>query len=115
MVEVKNLIKRVEEYLADEDSFLLTYGDAVSDVDINDLIEFHKKNNKKVTITTVRKKERFGIIDIDNNSVITSFREKPDKEANNINAGFMVVNREVLNDLNEDSLSFEKEILEKLP
>lgn len=106
-------LKRVEEYLGDEDMFLLTYGDAVSDIDINDLIEFHKRNNKKVTITTVRKKERFGIIDIDNNSVITSFREKPDKEANNINAGFMVVNKEVLNDLNEDSLSFEKEILER--
>ena len=106
-------LKRIEKYLGEEDIFLLTYGDAVSDVDINELIKFHKKNKKKVTITTVKKKETFGIIDIDNNNVLTSFREKPDVEANNINGGFMVVSKEILKDLNEDSLSFEKEILEK--
>ena len=106
-------LKRIEKYLGEEDIFKLTYGDAVSDVDINEIIKYHKKNKKKVTITTVKKKETFGIIDIDNNNVLTSFREKPDVEANNINGGFMVVSKEILKDLNEDSLSFEKEILEK--
>ena len=89
-------LKRIEKYLGEEDIFLLTYGDAVSDVDINELIKFHKNNKKKVTITTVKKKETFGIIDIDNNNVLTSFREKPDVEANNINGGFMVVSKEIL-------------------
>lgn len=106
-------LKRIEKYLGDDEEFLLTYGDAVSDVDINELIDFHKKNGKLITITTVKKKETFGIIDIDDNNVLTSFREKSDKEANNINGGFMVINRKVLDDLNIDSNSFEKEVLEK--
>ena len=64
-------------------------------------------------LVEVEKEYSKDIIDIDNNNVLTSFREKPDVEANNINGGFMVVSKEILKDLNEDSLSFEKEILEK--
>jgi len=107
-------LKRVSKYLENEENFLLTYGDAVSDVDINKLINYHEKSNKLVTITSVKRKENFGVIELDKNNNIESFCEKCGDYAKLINAGFMVVNRKVLDYLNEDSGSFEKEILEKL-
>ena len=106
-------LKRVEKYLTD-DEFFLTYGDAVSDVDINKLYEFHKKKNKLITITSIPRIESFGIIQSDDNDNVVSFLEKKNKDDNRINAGFMVVNKKVLDYLNPDSGAFETEILERL-
>lgn len=107
-------LKRIEKYLDDkEDSFFLTYADAVSDVDINELYKFHKKNDKLATITVVKKKERFGIVELENGDV-KKFREKNIENNEWINAGFMVINKKVLSYLNDNSATFEKEILERL-
>lgn len=107
-------LKKVEKYLNDEENFLLTYGDAVSDIDINKLIEHHQNNNKLVTITSVKRKENFGIIELDENNNVKSFSEKSDSHSKRINAGYMVVNKKVLDYLTEDSGMFEKDALEKL-
>ena len=106
-------LKRVEKYL-DEDEFLLTYGDAVSDININDLIKYHKEKNKLITITSVPRKESFGVIQSDDNDNVISFKEKSQQDSKRINAGFMVVNKKVLNLLNDNSEAFETEVLEKL-
>ena len=106
-------LKRVEKYL-DEDEFLLTYGDAVSDININDLIKYHREKNKLITITSVPRKESFGVIQSDDNDNVIGFAEKSNQDSKRINAGFMVVNKSVLNLLNENSEAFETEVLEKL-
>lgn len=84
-------IKRAQEYLQDE-PFMLTYGDGVSDININRLVEFHKKSGKLATLTAVQPQGRFGVLDIDTEDNILSFQEKP-KSSNNawINAGFFVL------------------------
>ena len=107
-------LKRISKYLEGEKEFLLTYGDAVSDVDIKKLIKYHKKNNKLITITSVKRKENFGIIELDKDNNVKNFCEKCDNYSKNINGGFMVVNSKVLDYLNDNSGAFEKEILEKL-
>lgn len=107
-------LKRIEKYLDDEDnSFFLTYADAVSDIDIKKLYEFHKNQKSLVTITVVKREERFGVVELEDTNV-KYFREKFLKEDEWINGGFMVVNKEVLKYLTFNSASFEKEILEKL-
>lgn len=107
-------LKRIEKYIGNDENFLLTYADAVSDVNIDDLINYHKANKKLVTVTSVLRKENFGIIKLaDDNSVI-KFQEKAEGDSKRINAGYMVVNRKVFDLLNENSGSFEKEILEPL-
>ena len=108
-------LKQIEKYLDDDDgdSFFLTYADAVSDIDIKDLYEFHKKQKSLATITVVKREERFGVVELEDTNV-KYFREKFLKEDEWINGGFMVVNKEVLKYLTSNSASFEKEILEKL-
>ncbi len=107
-------LSRIEKYLDETDeSFFLTYADAVSDININELYKFHKKENKLATITVVKKKERFGIVEVNNYSV-TDFKEKRIKNNEWINAGFMVINRKIFKYLNRNSKTFEKEILERL-
>src|SRR5574344_1589923 len=82
-------IKKAQNYVGEE-PFLLTYGDGVSDVNIKNLIEEHKKSNKLMTITTVQPSGKFGALDIDNNNNINSFTEKPKGDGAWINAGFFV-------------------------
>ncbi len=107
-------LKRVEKYLQNEEEFLLTYGDAVSDVNITNLINHHHSKNKLITITSVKRKENFGVIKFDEDNNVISFNEKAGEDAKWINAGFMVVNKKVLDYLTPDSGPFEKEVLEKL-
>ena len=107
-------LKKIEKYIGEDEDFLLTYGDAVSDINIDELIKFHKKNNKLLTITSVQRKENFGILDVDINNNVTSFKEKSETNSKRINAGFMVVNKKIFNLLNENSGAFEKEVLEPL-
>ena len=105
-------LKLVEKYLDDND-FCLTYGDAVSDININELIRYHKKNNKLLTLSAVKVKERFGIFEIEDNS-ISSYREKELRSNEWINGGFMIANRKVLDLLTNDSGTFEIDVIKKL-
>ena len=105
-------IKRVKDYIGDE-PFCMTYGDGVSDVDINALIAFHKEQGHKATITGVQPAERFGFIDFNGNCV-KSFREKSKEDAGWINGGFMVLEPEVLDYIDGDETVFERGPLERL-
>lgn len=106
-------IKRIEKYV-DNEPFMLTYGDGVSDVNITDLLKYHQKHNKVVTMTTVNIGQRFGVLDISDDNTISSFREKSDSDGSMINAGFMVCQPEIFSYIEGDSIVFEKEPLEKV-
>lgn len=106
-------IKRIQKYIGDE-SFMLTYGDGVSDVNIRELIRFHKSHGKIATITTVNVGQKFGVIDIDSEGKIRAFREKSNVDGSEINAGYMVLNPEIFRFLENDKTVFEKEPLMKL-
>lgn len=106
-------VKRVQKYIGNE-PFLLTYGDGVSDIDIAKTIEFHKSHGKMVTMTAVNVGQRFGVLDIELDNTITSFREKSDCDGSMINAGFMVLEPEIFNYIEGDSTILEKEPLEKV-
>ena len=106
-------IKRIGEYIGNE-TFMMTYGDGVSDIDINSLLHFHRQHKRLATITTVSAGQKFGIIDIDDSQEIQAFREKSDSDGNMINAGYMVLEPEVLSYIKGDETVFEKEPLEDL-
>lgn len=105
-------VKWVQEYIGDE-PFMLTYGDGVSDVNIQELVAFHKSHGKMVTLTTVAVGQKFGVLDISKNNEIASFREKNDSDGAMINAGFMVCNPEIFNYIEGPLTIFEKEPLER--
>ena len=110
-------IKRIREYLDDE-PFFLTYGDGVSDIDIQKSFEFHKKQNVLVTLTAVQQPGRFGAFTLHSNeSTIHSFREKTTGDGNDnawINGGFFIVNPKALDLIEDDKTSWEREPLEQL-
>lgn len=95
-------LKRVQKYLGNED-FLLTYGDGVSDINIHELIAFHKAHGKIATVTAIQPEARFGGMELGTKGVVTSFKEKPKGDGNWINAGFFVLKPEVFDYLPEDS------------
>lgn len=107
-------IKRAQEFLSD-DTFMLTYGDGVSDVNISKLVEFHKRNGKYATLTAVQPQGRFGVLDIDGDS-ITSFQEKPKNSSSAwINGGFFVLEPEIFKYIKGgDSTVWEREPLMSL-
>ena len=107
-------LKRAYEYLKDEESFCLTYGDGVSDVNIEEEIKFHKKHGKIATMTAVFPPARWGAISINENNIITDFIEKPKGDNAYINGGFFVLNKEIFNYLKDDSTIFEQEPLRNL-
>jgi len=107
-------LKRVAQYVKDEEAFCFTYGDGVSDVNITELIDFHKSHGKKATLTAVYPPGRFGAIDIHINHQITSFKEKPKGDGGMINGGFFVLSPEVINLIKDDSTIWEREPLEGL-
>ena len=94
-------LKRVREYTLNE-PFMLTYGDGLSNVNIKDLIQFHKNNNKIVTVTSIKPEGRFGNIVADDNNVVKSFMEKPDGDGNWINGGFFICEPKVFDYLDGD-------------
>lgn len=107
-------IKKVRKYVGDE-PFMLTYGDGVGDIDINQLIQFHKQHGKAITMTAVQPEGKFGSLKIDNEERVTSFLEKPKGDGSWINAGFFVCQPEVFDYINgDDKTIFEREPLEKL-
>lgn len=106
-------VKRAKDYVGNE-PFFLTYGDGVSDVNIKELLEFHKKHGKKITMTSIQPEGRFGALKIEENNKITSFLEKPKGDGAWINGGFFVCDPSVIDYIADDSTTFEKEPLEKL-
>jgi glucose-1-phosphate cytidylyltransferase len=106
-------IKRVQQYIGNE-KFMLTYGDGVSDIDIDELNEFHNEHKKIATISAVQPGGRFGALDIDENSNINKFMEKAKEDGGWINGGFMVLEPEVFKYLKDDSTVFELEPLSNL-
>ena len=99
-------IKRVQEYVGNE-TFMMTYGDAVCDLDISKLVEFHKSHGKKATLTAVKQAQEKGVLDIEGGAV-KSFREKSANDGAPINAGFMVLEPCVFDLLDGDRCVFEK-------
>lgn len=105
-------IKKIKDYVGDD--FCLTYGDGVSDVNIAQSIEFHKKHGKIATLTSVAPPSRFGILDIKNN-VVESFKEKPKNTEDLINGGFFVLKNKVFDYIGDgDDVVFERKPLEAL-
>lgn len=105
-------IKRIKKYVGNE-PFFLTYGDGLSDVDMNRLLEFHKSQGKIVTLTSIQPSGRFGVIDVEQN-LVQAFREKNSSDMGWINGGFMVVNPEIFDYIEDDGTVFERDVLEKL-
>jgi glucose-1-phosphate cytidylyltransferase len=103
-------LKRLAPYLG-EGTFLMTYGDGVSDVNIKHLVDFHRKQGKHATLTAVRPPARFGHMHMDG-ELITRFEEKPQTEAGWINGGFFVLEQEILQHISDDGTWFEREPLE---
>ena len=106
-------VKRVLP-LIKEENFLLTYGDGLSNVDLNKLIDFHIKSGKIATITTVSISNMKGVLDIDDNNVITSFREKEATDEAVINGGYMILNKKIGDYIAGDDIPLEKEPFTKL-
>ena len=106
-------IKRIQPYIGNE-TFLMTYGDGVCDVDINKLIVFHQSHGKIATLTSVMQDQSKGVLNIDGKNAVKSFREKSQNDGAPINAGYMVLNPEIFNYIDGDSTIFEREPLERL-
>jgi glucose-1-phosphate cytidylyltransferase len=107
-------IAKVRDYVGDN-TFMLTYGDGVSDININDLIRFHKKEGKLMTMTSVQPEGRYGALVIDEKHDVTSFHEKPQGDGAWINAGFFVCEPQVFDYIPEgNQVVFEREPLENL-
>jgi glucose-1-phosphate cytidylyltransferase len=106
-------LKRVADYVKDEDLFCFTYGDGVSDVDITQLIAFHKAQNVKATLTATTPPGRFGALDIKVDRV-NSFREKPKGDGGVINGGFFVLSPSVIDYITNDKTIWEGDPLERL-
>lgn len=106
-------IKRAQEIIGNE-SFMLTYGDGVADVDLDALLKFHKSHKKIATITTVSLAQQKGILEKEESGEITSFREKSGEDSAIINGGYMVLNPEIFAYLKDDMVIFEQEPMRRL-
>lgn len=106
-------IRRVKDYIGNE-TFMLTYGDGVCDVNLNELEAFHRSHGKTGTLTAISVDQRFGVIDIDDNGTVSAFREKENTDISMINGGYMVLEPEVFDLLEGDDTVFEKKPLSTL-
>jgi len=106
-------LKRVADYIQDEEAFCLTYGDGVSNINIKELIDFHKAQKLQATVSAVYPPGRFGAIDVQGHQV-TSFKEKPKGDGGMINGGFFVLSPAVLSLIKDDSTIWEQGPLETL-
>ncbi|MCK9201239.1 MAG: glucose-1-phosphate cytidylyltransferase [Gallionella sp.] len=106
-------LKRVADYVKDEEAFCFTYGDGVGDVNITELIAFHRAQKVKATLTATIPPGRFGALDMSGNKV-NSFREKPRGDDAMINGGFFVLSPQVIAYIGEDKTIWEREPLERL-
>ena len=106
-------IKRIQPYIGNE-TFMMTYGDGVCDVDISKLLEFHKAHGKTATLTAVMLEQQKGVLDIGGDNAVHSFREKAIGDGAPINAGYMVLEPEIFDYIDGDDTVFEKKPLETL-
>lgn len=106
-------LKRVREFVKDDNSFCFTYGDGLCDVDISKLIKFHDHQGRLATVTATRPPGRFGSIDT-TEGLVTKFREKPEGDDSYINGGYFVLSPEVIDLIDDDETVWEKEPLETL-
>lgn len=106
-------IKRIQKYIGEE-TFMMTYGDGVCDVNIQKLLEFHQSHGKIATLTAVMLEQQKGVLDIREDKSVKSFREKNLSDGALINAGYMVLNPEIFCFIDGDQTVFEKEPLERL-
>jgi glucose-1-phosphate cytidylyltransferase len=104
---------RLQDYLKNEDTFMLTYGDGVANIDVTELVKFHKSHGKIATISAVKPSARFGGLKIEEFKV-TNFKEKPQSGEGYINGGFFVFNKEIFNFIKGDDEMLEHNPLEKL-
>ena len=104
-------VKRMKSFIGDE-TFLLTYGDGLADIDIADLVDFHNKHGKMVTISAVHPGARFGELDMTEN-IVTSFKEKPQTKQGWINGGYFVINPKFFDLIKDDNTILEQEPLER--
>ena len=106
-------LKRLKKFLNKDETFMFTYGDGVSNINLKKLLKFHFRTKKLVTVTAVRPPARFGEIILVSNYV-KSFKEKPQVGQGWVNGGFFIFNNEVLNFIKDDQTMLEREPLEKL-
>lgn len=104
-------LRRIQKFIMD-DNFFVAYGDDLSDVDVNEVLKFHKKNNKIVTLTAVNPVSNFGILEINGNTEVAKFKEKP-RLNHWINGGYFVFNKRIFNFLKE-GWDLEKDVFEDL-
>jgi glucose-1-phosphate cytidylyltransferase len=106
-------LKRIQKYL-DNETFMMTYGDGLSDVNIPALLDYHKKNKGLATLTAVQPAGRFGVLNITDKDKITAFLEKPKGDGSWINGGFFVLEPEIFKTIENDQTIWEKEPMERL-
>lgn len=106
-------IKRIKKYVGSE-PFMLTYGDGLSNVNIDELVEFHKQKGQIATMTAINVGQQFGCLDIADDGSVLRFREKNDTDGSVINGGFMVLEPEVFEFIDGDETVFEKDPIERL-
>jgi glucose-1-phosphate cytidylyltransferase len=107
-------IKRAQEYIGNE-PFMLTYGDGVADINIDELLKFHKLQGGYITLTAVLPEGKFGALNVDPDSKVNSFQEKPKGDGSWVNGGFFVCEPEVMNYIDDrDDVAFESEPLNNL-
>ncbi len=106
-------IKRIQPYIGN-DTFMMTYGDAVCDVDVHKLVEFHRSHGKIATLTSVQQKQQKGVLSIGGDNAVHSFREKSNGDGVPINAGYMVLEPQIFDYIEGDNTVFEREPLEQV-
>ncbi len=106
-------LKRVKEYVKNEDSFCFTYGDGVSDIDISELIQFHRSHGKLATVTAVSPPGRYGALERDND-LVTGFSEKPRGDGGLINGGFFVLSPKCLDFIEGDHMPWEERPMKQI-
>ena len=107
-------IRRVLPFIDEGETFLMTYGDGLTDSNINETIRFHEESGAKATMTAVSPAGRFGDLEMDESGVITSFMEKPEEGSNLINGGYFVMDRRIADYLPGDSCVFERDPMARL-
>jgi len=106
-------VKRIQRYIDDGDEFIVTYGDGLADVNVRELVDFHRSKGKIATVTTVAPISRYGAVDISDSDLVTKFVEKPRQEAR-VNAGFFVFNKKFFEYLDGDECMMEQGPLDQL-
>jgi glucose-1-phosphate cytidylyltransferase len=107
-------LKRVKDYVKDEEAFCFTYGDGVGNVDITQLIQFHQSHGKQATLTATRPPGRYGALKFGPDDSVDNFQEKPDGDGSWINGGFFVLSPKVIERIEKDSTIWEREPLDGL-